>query len=145
MAFDDGAVLENSRVYRRTPSKGSHFLLLTNSNAAIGLCPPDAPVNRAGVHFNYLFVFGIIIIAAGIQGFLKGSKASLIAAGILGALVLAGSQIGGTLGAMLALVGSLGIAGKFVPAFLKAPNKAQAIWPAALAIAAIVVIIKALV
>ncbi len=101
------------------------------------------------MHFNYLFVFGIIIIAAGIQGFLKGSKASLIAAGILGALVLAGSQIGGTLGAMLALVGSLGIAGKFVPAFLKAPNKAQAIWPAgilgALAIAAIVVIIKALV
>ncbi len=101
------------------------------------------------MHFNYLFVFGIIIIAAGIQGFLKGSKASLIAAGILGALVLAGSQMGSRLGLILALVGSLGIAGKFVPAFLKAPDKTKAIWPAgilgAMAIVAIVLIIKWLV
>ena len=101
------------------------------------------------MHFNYLFVFGVIIIAAGIQGFLKGSKASLIAAGILGALVLVGSQLAGTVGAILALVGSLGIAGKFVPAFFKAPDKAKAIWPAgilgAMAIAAIVVIVRALI
>jgi uncharacterized membrane protein (UPF0136 family) len=101
------------------------------------------------VHFNYLLVFGIVIIAAGIQGFLKGSKASLIAAGILGALVLIGSQGFGTLGIVLALVGSLGIAGKFVPAFLKAPDKVKAIWPAgilgAMAIVAIALIIRALI
>ena len=101
------------------------------------------------MHFNYLFVFGVIIIAAGVQGFLKGSKASLIAAGILGALVLVGSQMAGTLGAVLALVGSLGIAGKFVPAFLRAPDKGKAIWPAgilgAMAVVAIILIIRALI
>ena len=101
------------------------------------------------MHFNYLFVFGVIIIAAGFQGFLKGSKASLIAAGILGALVLVGSQLGSTLGLILALVGSLGVAGKFVPGFLKAPDKTKAIWPAgilgALAIIAIVLILRALI
>ena len=100
------------------------------------------------MHFNYLFVFGIIIIAAGIQGFLKGSKASLIAAGILGGLVLVGSQMAGTLGAVLALIGSLGVAGKFVPAFLKAPDKTKALWPAgvlgAMAIVAIALIIRGL-
>ena len=113
------------------------------------LWPSGAPGMATGVHFNYLLVFGIVIIAAGFQGFLKGSKASLIAAGILGALVLVGSQMEGTLAAILALVGSLGVAGKFVPAFLKAPDKSKAIWPAGIlggmAIVAIVLIIKALI
>jgi hypothetical protein len=107
-----------------------------------------APGMATGVHFNYLFVFGIVVIAAGFQGFLKGSKASLIAAGILGALILVGSQMAGTVATILALVGSLGVAGKFVPGFLKAPDKAKAIWPAGIlggmAIVAIVLIIKAL-
>ena len=39
---------------------------------------------------TYLLIFGAIILAGGFQGFLKGSKASLIASAILGGLVIAG-------------------------------------------------------
>jgi hypothetical protein len=97
---------------------------------------------------NYYFIFGAIIIAAGFQGFLKGSKASLIAALILGGLVIAGTILGGTIGSILALVGSLGIAGKFLPAFLKAKDKGAALWPAGvlgiMAVVALVMIIRGL-
>jgi hypothetical protein len=91
---------------------------------------------------NYYFIFGAIIIAAGFQGFLKGSKASL------GGLVIAGTILGGTIGSILALVGSLGIAGKFLPAFLKAKDKGAALWPAGvlgiMAVVALVMIIRGL-
>ncbi len=100
---------------------------------------------------TYLLIFGAIILAAGFQGFLAGSKASLIAAGILGALVIAGALFQGgvtTSAHVMALVGSLGIAGKFVPGFLKAPNKGAAIWPAGvlaiMSIVALVLVGKAL-
>jgi hypothetical protein len=82
---------------------------------------------------NYLLVFGAVILAAGVQGLLAGSVISIIAAGVLGGLVLAGAFMLGTKDdprAHLALVGALGIAGRFLPAFLKAPDKAAAIWPA---------------
>lgn len=99
---------------------------------------------------TYLFVFGIVVVAAGVQGFLKGSKASLIAAGALGALILIGAYLLGekpTVGFILALVGALGIAGRFIPAFLKASDKAAAIWPAGvmaiLSVIALVLIAKA--
>jgi uncharacterized membrane protein (UPF0136 family) len=78
----------------------------------------------------FYFLLGALTIAGGVQGFLAGSKASLIAAGILGGLIVAGGVLLGsqpTLAMILALVGSLGIAGKFVPDFLK---KGRALWPA---------------
>lgn len=100
---------------------------------------------------NYLLIFGIIIIAAGFQGFLKGSKASLIAASILGGMVIAGSVLlssSVTLGLVLALIGSLGIAGKFLPGYLKSSNKAAALWPAGvlgiLSVVALIMIIRGL-
>ncbi len=99
----------------------------------------------------YFIAFGAIVIAGGVQGFLKGSKASLIAGGILGALVLAGAflmESNPKLGMVLALVGSLGIAGKFVPGFLKAADKAAALWPAGilalLSIVALVMTVRGL-
>jgi hypothetical protein len=79
---------------------------------------------------TYLLVFAIIVIAAAIQGAVAGSMISLIAGGVLGALILAGALMLGanpTLALILALVGSLGIAGRFIPAFFK---KGYAIWPA---------------
>ena len=78
----------------------------------------------------FYFVFGAITIAAGVQGMLAGSKVSLIAAGILGGLILAGGFLlptNTTVALILALIGSVGIAGKFIPTFLK---KGRAIWPA---------------
>ncbi len=76
----------------------------------------------------FYFLFGAITIAAAIQGALAGSMVSLIAGGVLGALVVAGGALSGSnLGLILALVGSLGVAGKFVPDFLK---KGYAVWPA---------------
>lgn len=90
----------------------------------------------------YLFIFGAVILAAGIQGALAGSTVSLIAAAVLGGLVLAGGFLLGanpTMALVFALIGALGIAGRFLPVFLKAPDKAAAIWPAGiLAILAIV-------
>ncbi len=77
---------------------------------------------------NFYFVFGLITLAAAIQGAIAGSKISLIAGGVLGGLVLAGGCLyGSTLALILALIGSLGIAGKFMPDFLK---KGKKIWPA---------------
>lgn len=100
----------------------------------------------------YLIAFGAIVIAGGVQGFLKGSKASLIAGGILGALVLAGAFLHTTnpkVALILALVGSLGIAGKFVPGFIKAPDKVAALWPAGilaiLSVVALVIVGRALI
>jgi uncharacterized membrane protein (UPF0136 family) len=90
---------------------------------------------------TYLIIFGAIILGAGIQGAIAGSMISLVAAAVLGGLVLAGGLLGpnSTLGLVFALIGALGIAGKFLPAFLKAPDKAAAIWPAGiLAILAVV-------
>jgi hypothetical protein len=79
---------------------------------------------------NYLLVFAIIVIAAAIQGAVAGSMISLVAGGVLGGLILAGALMLGanqTLALILALVGALGIAGRFIPAFFK---KGHAIWPA---------------
>jgi len=100
---------------------------------------------------NYLLVFGAVILAAGVQGLLAGSVISIVAAGVLGGLVLAGAFMLGTkttLALILALIGALGIAGKFLPAFLKAPDKAAAIWPAGvlaiLAVISLVLTVQAL-
>jgi uncharacterized membrane protein (UPF0136 family) len=99
---------------------------------------------------TYLIVFGAVVIAGAVQGFLKGSTASLIAGGALGALLLAGAFLLGsntTVALILALVGCLGIAGRFVPAFLKADDKLGALWPAGilavLAIIGLVLVVQA--
>ncbi len=83
------------------------------------------------IEFTRIFyiAFGLITIAAAVQGMLAGSVVSLIAGGILGALILAGGFMlptNTTVALILALVGSLGIAGRFVPVFLKT----HGIWPA---------------
>jgi hypothetical protein len=100
----------------------------------------------------YLFLFGAIILAAGLQGALAGSMISLIAAAVLGGLVLAGAFLLGTnttMALVFALIGALGIAGRFLPTFLKAPDKAAAIWPAGvlaiLGVIALVLVIMAFV
>jgi hypothetical protein len=93
----------------------------------------DGPLETAAMLKNYLFIFGAVILAAGVQGLLAGSVISIVAAGVLGGLVLAGAFMLGTkttLALILALVGALGIAGRFLPVFLKAPDKAAALWPA---------------
>ena len=71
----------------------------------------------------FYFVFGLITLAGGVQGFLAGSKASLIAGGISGVLLLVAGwlvQTGKTMpGLILGLVITLGLAGRFLPLFLK--------------------------
>jgi hypothetical protein len=97
----------------------------------------------------YFYLFGAITLAGAVQGFLAGSKVSLIAGGVLAALVLAGSYLSANqpvLGNALVLLGAVGVAGKFVPAFFK---KGYAIWPAGvlgfLGVAAVVLAVLALV
>jgi len=72
----------------------------------------------------YLFLFGVLTIAGGVMGFVKaGSRASLIAGGVSGVLLLvAGYLVGaGNLlaGLILGLVLSLALAGQFAPKFLR--------------------------
>ncbi len=91
----------------------------------------------------FFYLFGAITIAGAIQGFMAGSKASLIAGGILGTLILVGaflSKSNPMVGLILVMVGSLGIAGKFVPNFFKG----FAIWPAGtLALLSVIAIVLA--
>jgi uncharacterized membrane protein (UPF0136 family) len=72
----------------------------------------------------YLFLFGVLTIAGGVMGFVKaGSRASLIAGGVSGALLLvAGYLVGasnGLAGLILGLVLSLALAGQFGPKFVR--------------------------
>jgi uncharacterized membrane protein (UPF0136 family) len=71
----------------------------------------------------YLFIFGILTIGGGAMGFVKaGSRASLIAGGISGLLLLLAGWLMATkpqAGVILGLVISLALAGRFAPAFLK--------------------------
>jgi len=78
----------------------------------------------------YFFIFGAITLGGAIQGAMKGSMISLGAGGALAALILAGGFLIATktnLALILALVGAIGVAGKFIPDFLK---KGHALWPA---------------
>ena len=91
----------------------------------------------------YLFIFGALTIAGGVMGFVKaGSQASLIAGGVSGALLLVA---GGLLsagkvqpGLILALVLSVALAGRFVPAFLHTSKFMPAGMMAILSVAGIV-------
>ncbi len=72
----------------------------------------------------FYFVFGLITLIGGVQAFVaKGSKASLIAGGISGVLLLVAGwlvQTGKvTPGLIVGLVIGFGLAGRFLPKFLK--------------------------
>ena len=71
----------------------------------------------------YLFLFGALTIAGGVMGFVKAkSRASLIAGGISGALLLVAGWLvstGGRSGLVLGLVVALALAMRFVMTFKK--------------------------
>jgi uncharacterized membrane protein (UPF0136 family) len=74
----------------------------------------------------YYLIFGVLTIAGGVVGFVKAkSKASLIAGGISGLLLIGASymlwhcQCSNRAGLILALVVSVALAGRFLPGFLK--------------------------
>ena len=72
----------------------------------------------------FYFIFGLITLGGGVQAFLTaGSKASLIAGGISGLLLLVAGwlvQSGKTMpGLILGLIITLGLAGRFLPKFFK--------------------------
>lgn len=72
----------------------------------------------------YFIVFGVLTIAGGIMGYLKaGSSASLIAGSISGILLLVAAFLLPThvaAGLTIALIVSLLLAGRFLPAFIRA-------------------------
>lgn len=71
----------------------------------------------------YYYIFGVLTIVGGVMGFVKAqSKASLIAGGISGILLLLAGWLLGTnkyVGLGLGMVVSLALAGRFVPSFLE--------------------------
>jgi uncharacterized membrane protein (UPF0136 family) len=79
----------------------------------------------------FYYIFGLITLGGGIQGFItKGSAKSLVAGGISGVLLLIAGwllQTGKTVpGLILGLVVMLGLAGRFLPLFFKGGGW----WPA---------------
>ncbi len=79
----------------------------------------------------FYFIFGLITLVGGVQGFLTAkSMPSLIAGGVSGILLLLAGwlmQTGKTMpGLILGLVISLALAGRFLPAFFKTGSW----WPA---------------
>ncbi|HEY3900264.1 MAG TPA: TMEM14 family protein [Chthoniobacter sp.] len=76
----------------------------------------------------FYYVFGLITLIGGIQAFIGvKSKASLIAGGISGLLLLAaGFMAMGTLGPILGLIVCLALSGRFLPKFFKEKKW----WPA---------------
>lgn len=94
------------------------------------VAPPSIPFMTDLARLFY-YVFGLITLVGGVQAFLAiGSRASLIAGGISGLLLL---LAGGLLqtqkrmpGLILGLVVTLGLAGRFLPKFLQGGGW----WPA---------------
>ncbi len=79
----------------------------------------------------FYYIFGLITIIGGVQGFISASsKASLIAGSVSGVLLLLAGwlmQSGKTMpGLILGLVISLALAGRFLPVFFKTGSW----WPA---------------
>ena len=73
---------------------------------------------------NYYFIFGALTILGGVIGFVKaGSRASLIAGGVSGALILLAAWLvmsgQAQAGLILGLVISAVLEMRFLPAFLK--------------------------
>ena len=99
---------------------------------------------------NYYFLFGALTILGGLIGFLKaGSKASLIAGGVSGGLILVAGWLvmqGSTqAGLILGLVISSVLEMRFLPAFVKTKKAMPAGMMAALSMAGTVLSVLALV
>ena len=96
----------------------------------------------------YYFIFGALTIAGGVMGFVKaGSKASLIAGGVSGVLLLlAGWLVRDKVyvGLGLGLVVSIALAGRFVPGFLETKKMMPAGMMAILSVIGIVLTAVAL-
>ncbi len=98
----------------------------------------------------FFFFFGLISLAGGVMGFVRArSVPSLVAGGIAGALLLvAGYLIGvsaSPAGPVLGLVVCVGLAGRFVPAFLKTKKAMPAGMMATLSVIGIVLVAVAFV
>ena len=96
----------------------------------------------------YYFIFGALTIAGGVMGFVKAqSKASLIAGGISGVLLLLAGWLIATklyVGLGLGMVVSLALAGRFVPGFLATKKVMPAGMMAVLSVVGIVLTAVAL-
>lgn len=73
---------------------------------------------------DYLLAFGVVTVLGGLMGYVKAkSLASLIAGGVSGALLLVAGALVSTrflfAGALLALVVSLALLGRFAPALFR--------------------------
>ena len=91
----------------------------------------------------YFYIFGALTIAGGIMGFVKaGSQASLIAGGVSGLLLLLAAYLVGSgkvmPGLILAIVLSVALAGRFLPAFLSTSKFMPAGMMAILSIAGVI-------
>jgi len=97
----------------------------------------------------YFIIFGLLTIVGGVMGYVKaGSAASLIAGAICGVLLLiAAFLLPGYLtpGLILALVVSLTLAGRFLPAFIKTGHLMPAGLMSVLSVIGIVMAIIALI
>ncbi len=97
----------------------------------------------------YLFVFGALSIAGGIVGFAKArSRASLVAGGISGALLLAAGYLlesgQARAGLLLGIVLSAALAARFVPGFARSRKVMPAGMMALLSVGGIVLTASAL-
>jgi uncharacterized membrane protein (UPF0136 family) len=90
----------------------------------------------------YYFIFGALTIVGGVMGFVKAkSKASLIAGGVSGVLLLLAGWLIATklyVGLGLGMVVSLALAGRFVPGFLESKKMMPAGMMAILSVIAII-------
>ena len=107
------------------------------------------PIHMTGPAKIYFIIFGLLTIIGGVMGYVKaGSAASLIAGSICGVLLLiAAFLLPGYLtpGLILALVVSLALAGRFLPAFIKTGHLMPAGLMSVLSVIGIVMAIIALI
>ena len=99
---------------------------------------------------NYYFIFGALTIISGVMGFVKaGSRASLIAGGVAGALILVAAWLvmNGSVqaGLIFGLVISSLLEMRFLPAFVKTKKPMPAGMMAVLSMAGTVLSVLALV
>ena len=99
---------------------------------------------------NYYLLFGVLTILGGVIGFVKAqSKASLIAGGVSGALILLAAWLvmsrTGPAGLVLGLVVSILLEARFLPAFIRTKKPMPAGMMAVLSLIGAVLSVLALV
>ena len=109
-------------------------------------CPVTPMIGPTKIYF---LIFGLLTIVGGVMGYVKaGSTASIIAGSIAGILLLiAAWMLPGNLtpGLILALVVSVALAGRFLPAFIKTGHLMPAGLMSVLSVIGIVMAIIALI